>query len=121
MSDTPANVWTPGMPSPNPGGRPKLPAWLTGKSDELLRLAFQAAATGRLPLAAPYADDAPETDEEGNEVPPERSQIVSAKDRCLVIDRLLDRILGKPGTAEGHNEETANAILAALLGRGKVQ
>lgn len=96
-------LWKRGQ-SGNPGGKKKLPEWLTGKSDELLLIQHRAAMTGRLPIA----------DEDGTMGT--ATQVVPPGERLLAACRLLDRI---HGTAPRSPEEieASGEIINGLVAR----
>ena len=104
------------MPGTSSGpGRKPLPAWLTGKTDELLELQYHAATKGTLPQAEPEIPvDA--TDEQVREIQLDaaRASIVRPEHRLRAAENLLDRVLGRPQPA---TEETpgASAILLQIL------
>lgn len=93
--------------SGNPGGAAKIPEWLHGHRDELLKLQLQAATTGRLPLAAEMLDD-------GSEGPP-KTQVVHPKERLMAMANLLDRLMGRPKVDEDRDEDERSQKVQALL------
>ena len=87
--------------SGNPGGAAKVPEWLHGHRDELLKLQLQAATKGTLPTES--ADG--ETGE----------QKVSDKHRLMAIDSLLNRLMGRPKVDEDRDEDERSAKVQSLL------
>jgi hypothetical protein len=73
-------------------GRPRLPEWLKGHTDALLRLQVVAALEGR--LVYPATDTEEETTER-----------VAPKERIAAGERLLDRLLGKAPLAPEDAEQ----------------
>lgn len=107
--------WQAGGPSPNPGGRRPVPEWLKGKSDELLRFQWDAMVTGRIPLGPPAAGDDIEVTDDGEEVPPEKTQVVSAQVRMEIAERLTNRLFGKPQLAQDEGQATPMSQLLAAI------
>lgn len=98
----------------NPGGpgRKPLPRWLLESDDELLRVMFDAATKGRLPLSPAGELDDPELGDDGAPVPASRTQVVPAQWRIRAAEALLNRIRGRPPLADesGGPNETAKAL-----------
>jgi hypothetical protein len=104
--------------APGPGRKP-LPAWLTSteSSDALLRIQFDAATKGRIPLAPAGEDDEPEVTDDGEEVPPSRTQEVPPKVRLAAAEALLNRVHGKPAIVVERAETNPGASRLARLYR----
>lgn len=83
-------------------GRPRVPDWLRGHTDELLRLQLEAATEGTLPAVHPESGEMVKVG-------------VSVRDRLTAGAQLLDRLLGKPVPIEDVAEDDQVGELVARL------
>jgi hypothetical protein len=98
---TAAGHFLPGTAQPSGGGRPTLPPWLKGHTEDLLRVQLAVALQGTRP-----------NPEGGDPIP------VGEKVWAATVNSLLDRVLGRaPVSVEVEGGDGVNAVLAALLAR----
>jgi hypothetical protein len=91
-------------------GRPKLPAWLTESAGELLKLQYNAAMHGEMPVGDPRL--VPEGELQQTEPVPTRT-------RAAIAESLLDRICGRAREAEGDAQDGVASVLASLTAKVK--
>ncbi len=93
-----------------------LPDWVHSKADSLVRLQYDAITTGRIPLELP-PDGELDYDGNGEPMPRQTTQVVSADVRMKCLQHMLDRLYGKAASVDDEKPGglEIQRLLAALV------
>lgn len=108
-----AGRFLPGQ-SPHSGGRPALPPELKSRWPELIALQLRAALEGRMPVSQPGAGEVDADTGKEADGTAVRSQVVPAKVRAELAERLIDRVLGRAPQQVDLGDDAASVLLAIL-------